>query len=68
MDEICRRYVMHSQQRSYQSFLHTSLLSISHIQFTIEKEHNFSLPFLDELIKRNRSITIYQSPPLPTKI
>ena len=25
----------------------------SHIQFTIDKEHNFSLPFFDVLIKRN---------------
>ena len=33
---------------------HSHLNSIcSHIQFTIEKEHNFSLPFLDFLVKRN---------------
>ena len=45
----------------------------SHIQFTIEKEHNFSLPFLDVLVKRNScndnttthsflSTTIYRKP------
>ena len=33
---------------------HIHLNSIcSHIQFTIKKEHNFSLPFLDVLVKRN---------------
>ena len=54
---------------------HSHLNSIcSHIQFTIEKEHNFSLPFLDVLVKRNGrngnttthsflSITIYRKPP-----
>ena len=54
--------------------LHTHLNSIcSHIQFTIEKEHNFSLPFLNVLIKRNScngsitahsllSTTIYRKP------
>ena len=53
---------------------HTHLNSIcSHIQFTIEKEHNFSLPFLDFLVKRNSrngsitthsllSTTIYRKP------
>ena len=53
---------------------HTHLNSIcSHIQFTIEKEHNFSLPFLDVLVKRNSrngsitthsllSTTIYRKP------
>ena len=45
-----------------------------HIQFTTEKEHNFSLPFLDVLIKRNSrngnttihsllSTAIYRKPP-----
>ena len=42
---------------------HTHLNSIcSHIQFTIEKEHNFSLPFFDVLVKsnsRNGSITTH---------
>ena len=44
-----------------------------HIQFTIEKEHNFSLPFFDVLVKRNSrngsinthsllSTTIYRKP------
>ena len=53
---------------------HTHLNSIcSHIQFTVEKEHNFSLPFLDVLVKLNSrngsitthsflSITIYRKP------
>ena len=53
---------------------HTHLNSIcSHIQFTIEKEHNFSLSFLDFLVKRNShngsiithsllSTTIYRKP------
>ena len=53
---------------------HTHLsLICSHIQFTIKKEHNFSLPFLDVLVKRNShnvsiimhsllSITIYRKP------
>ena len=53
---------------------HTHLNSIcSHIQFTIKKEHNFSLPFLDVLVKRNScngritthsllSTTIYRKP------
>ena len=53
---------------------HSHLNSIcSHIQFTIEKEHNFSLPFLDVLVKRNSrngntithsflSTTIYRKP------
>ena len=53
---------------------HSHLNSIcSHIQFTIEKEHNFSLPFLDILVKRNSrngnttthnflSTTIYRKP------
>ena len=53
---------------------HSHLYSIcSHIQFTIEKEHNFSLPFLDVLVKRNSrngnttthsflSTTIYRKP------
>ena len=52
----------------------THLNSIcSLIQFTIEKEHNFSLPFLDVLVKRNSrngsitthsllSTTIYRKP------
>ena len=46
----------------------------SHIHLTIEKEHNFSLPFLDVLVKRNSrndsifnnslfSTTIYRKPP-----
>ena len=42
---------------------HTHLNSIcSHIQLTIEKEHNFSPPFLDVLVKRDsrhRSITTH---------
>ena len=42
---------------------HTHLNSIcSHIQLTIEKEHSFSPPFLDVLIKResrHRSITMH---------
>ena len=53
---------------------HSHLNSIcSHIQFTIEKEPNFSLPFLDVLVKRNSrngnttthsflSTTIYRKP------
>ena len=53
---------------------HTHLNSIcSHIQFTIGKEHKFSLPFLDVLVKRNSrngsitthsllSTTIYRQP------
>ena len=53
---------------------HTHLNSMcSHIYFTIEKEHNFSLPFLDVLVKRNSrngsitthsllSTTIYRKP------
>ena len=53
---------------------HAHLNSIcSHIQFTIEKERNFSLPFLDVLVKRNSrngsiithsllSTTIYRKP------
>ena len=53
---------------------HSHLYSIcSHIQFTIEKEHNFFLPFLDVLVKRNSrngnttthsllSTTIYRKP------
>ena len=53
---------------------YTHLNSIcSHIQFTIEKEHNFFLPFLDVLVKRNSrngsitthsllSTTIYRKP------
>ena len=53
---------------------YTHLNSIcSHIQFTTEKEHNFSLPFLDVLVKRNSrngcitthsllSTTIYTKP------
>ena len=53
---------------------HTHLNSIcSHIQFTIKKEHNFSLPFFDVLVKRNirngsitthtfLSSTIYRKP------
>ena len=52
---------------------HTSHSICLHIQFTIEKEHNFSLPFFDVLIKRNSrngsktkyiplSATIYRKP------
>ena len=53
---------------------HTHFNSIClHIPFTIEKEHNFSLPFLDVLVKRNSrngstttnsllSTTIYRKP------
>ena len=55
------------------TFTHTLNLIWSHIQFTIKKEHNFSLPFLDVLVKRNSrngnttthgllSTTIYRKP------
>ena len=59
---------------------HSYLNSIClHIQFTIEKEHNFSLPFLDVLIKRHSrngsitthsllSTTITENPHTPTGI
>ena len=59
---------------NYINGFHTHLNSIcSHIQFTIEKEHNFSLPFFDVLVKRDSrydsitthsllSTTIYRKP------
>ena len=61
-------------KKDHTNDFHTHLNSIcSHIQFTIEKEHKFSLPFLDVLVKRNSrngsitthsllSTTIYRKP------
>ena len=66
MSSLWLRYVGNTfciLNKNHINDFHTHLNSVClHIQFTIEKKHNFSLPFLNVLVKRNScngSITMH---------